>query len=110
LDIIVDHVGVDTLPKGVWALAKGGRIVTCGVTSGGKMEINFAPVFFKSLSILGSTMGGLGEMKQVSELVFAQKLCPIVANRFNFEQISEAHSRLDSRKSFGKLLLQINYN
>jgi NADPH:quinone reductase-like Zn-dependent oxidoreductase len=109
LDIIVDHVGVDTLPKGVWALAKGGRIVTCGVTSGAEMQLNLAPIFFKSLSILGSTMGGLGEMKHVSKLVFSGKLQPIVSQRFDFDQISKAHEVLEERRAFGKLLLRINY-
>jgi len=62
LDILVDHVGKDTLPDGIALLAKGGRVVTCGVTSGGAMELHFAPIFFKSLSILGSTMGTMSEM------------------------------------------------
>ncbi|MDP7062532.1 MAG: zinc-binding dehydrogenase [Planctomycetota bacterium] len=109
LDIIVDHVGVDTLPKGVWALAKGGRIVTCGVTSGAEMQLNFAPIFFKSLSILGSTMGGLGEQKKVAELVFSGKLTPIIAERHPMEQISEAHKALDERRGFGKQLMQIKH-
>ncbi len=108
LDIIVDHVGADTLPQGVWALAKGGRIVTCGVTSGAQMEIPFAPVFFKSLSILGSTMGGLGEMKHVSELVFSGKLSPVIDSRFPWAEVADAHRRMEERSSFGKILLQID--
>ncbi len=108
LDIIVDHVGVDTLPKGVWALAKGGRIVTCGVTSGAEMNMNLAPVFFKSLSILGSTMGGLGEMKQVAELVFSGKLKPIVADRFGMDDVALAHKALGDRTCFGKVLLRVS--
>lgn len=108
LDVIVDHVGVDTLPKGIWALAKGGRIVTCGVTSGAEMEINFAPVFFKSLSILGSTMGGLGELKQLSKLVFEGKLHPIIDARFDLADVQEAHRKVAERKVFGKVLLRIS--
>lgn len=108
LDVIVDHVGVDTLPKGIWALAKGGRIVTCGVTSGAEMEINFAPVFFKSLSILGSTMGGLGELKQVAKLVFGGKLHPIIDSRFDFADVQDAHRKLAERDVFGKVLLRIS--
>ncbi len=107
LDIIVDHVGVDTLPKGIWALAKGGRLVTCGVTSGALMEINFAPIFFKSLSILGSTMGGLGEVHQLSKLVFARKLNPIIDSRYPMQEVALAHARLNQRQVFGKVLLQI---
>ncbi|MHC4379819.1 MAG: zinc-binding dehydrogenase [Planctomycetota bacterium] len=107
LDVIVDHVGVDTLPKGIWALAKGGRLVTCGVTSGSQMDINFAPIFFKSLSILGSTMGGLGEMKQLSDLVFSGRLVPIVDARFPLAEVASAHQRVSERKVFGKVLLKV---
>ena len=105
LDIIVDHVGADTLPLGVWALGKGGRLVTCGVTSGAQMELNFAPIFFKSLSILGSTMGGLGEMHQVAKLVFDNKLSPIIDSEFSIDDIQAAHRKVAERDVFGKVLI-----
>ena len=105
LDIIVDHVGADTLPLGVWALGKGGRLVTCGVTSGAQMELNFAPIFFKSLSILGSTMGGLGEMHQVAKLVFDNKLSPIIDSEFSIDDIQTAHRKVAERDVFGKVMI-----
>ncbi|MFT7517534.1 MAG: NADPH:quinone reductase-like Zn-dependent oxidoreductase [Myxococcota bacterium] len=108
LDIIVDHVGADTLPSGVWALAKGGRLVTCGVTSGAEMQLNFAPIFFKSLSILGSTMGGLGEMHHVAKLVFEKKLSPIVDSEFDIQDIQAAHRKVAERNVFGKVIIRIN--
>jgi NADPH:quinone reductase-like Zn-dependent oxidoreductase len=108
LDIIVDHVGADTLPQGVWALAKGGRLVTCGVTSGAEMKLNFAPIFFKSLSILGSTMGGLGEMHHVAKLVFDRKLCPIVDSEFAMRDVQDAHRKVSERDVFGKVLIKID--
>ena len=105
LDIIVDHVGADTLPLGVWALGKGGRLVTCGVTSGAQMELNLAPIFFKSLSILGSTMGGLGEMHQVAKLVFHNKLSPIIDSEFSIDDIQTAHRKVAERDVFGKVMI-----
>lgn len=105
LDIIVDHVGADTLPLGVWALGKGGRLVTCGVTSGAQMELNLAPIFFKSLSILGSTMGGLGEMHQVAKLVFDNKLSPIIDSEFSIDDIQTAHRKVAERDVFGKVMI-----
>lgn len=107
LDVIVDHVGADTLPQGVWALAKGGRLVTCGVTSGSRMELEFAPIFFKSLSVLGSTMGGLGELKRVAELVWRGQLTPVVDSRHALEEVAEAHRKMASREVFGKILLRV---
>ena len=106
-DVIVDHVGADTLPKGIWLLNKGGRLVTCGVTSGAEMKLHFAPIFFKSLSILGSTMGGLGEQKEVAGHVFAGRLTPVVDSRFPFEDVGAAHRKIDGREVFGKVLLQV---
>lgn len=106
-DIIVDHVGVDTLPKGVWLLNKGGRLVTCGVTSGAEMKLHFAPIFFKSLSILGSTMGGLGEQKQVAELVFGGQLRPVIDSRFVLQDIQSAHRKVNERNIFGKVLVEV---
>lgn len=107
LDVIVDHVGKDTMAKGIWTLARGGRLVSCGVTSGSQIEFDFAPIFFKSLSVLGSTMGGLGEMKQVSKLVFQGQLTPIIDSRFELETIADAHARLASREAFGKILVAV---
>ena len=108
LDIIVDHVGKDTLPKGIWLLARGGRVVTCGVTSGAQMELHFAPLFFKTLAILGSTMGGLGELKRIADLVFSGVLQPIVDSRFALEDIAEAHRRMGERQVFGKICVQVD--
>jgi NADPH:quinone reductase-like Zn-dependent oxidoreductase len=81
--------------------------VTCGVTSGGQMELNLAPIFFKSLSVLGSTMGGLGEQRRVAELVFGGRLRPVVDSRFPLEAVREAHARLEARAAFGKILLEV---
>ncbi|RMH03862.1 MAG: alcohol dehydrogenase [Planctomycetota bacterium] len=108
LDVIVDHVGADTLPRGIWLLGRGGRLVTCGVTSGAEMKLNFAPIFFKSLSVLGSTMGGLGDQREVAEHVFAGRLEPIVDSRFPLEGVADAHRRVASREVFGKVLLEVD--
>jgi NADPH:quinone reductase-like Zn-dependent oxidoreductase len=108
VDIIVDHVGLDTLPKGIWVLGRGGRLVTCGVTSGAEMKLHFAPIFFKSLSLLGSTMGGLGDQKRVAELVFSGKLRPIVDSRFTLSEVAAAHRRMHERLAFGKILLEVD--
>ena len=58
VDVVVDHVGADTFDRSIRCLVKGGRYVTCGATSGYEMKTDFRYVYFKSLSILGSTMGG----------------------------------------------------
>ncbi len=108
VDVIVDHAGADTIPQGLWLMARGGRLVTCGVTSGAEMKLHFAPIFFKTLSILGSTMGGLGAQKEVAEHVFAGRLRPVIDSRFPLEQVAEAHRKLADRTAFGKVLLEVD--
>lgn len=108
IDIIVDHVGAETLPGGVGLLAKGGRIVTCGTTSGPKTTLNFAPIFFKGLSILGSTMGSPGELLELSRHVFAGRLTPVIDSIFPLADVREAHDKMARRDLFGKILLKIS--
>lgn len=105
VDVVIDHVGASTLPGSLKALAKGGRVVSCGATSGPKVEVHMNLVFFKSLSILGSTMGGLGEVHEVLAHVAAGRLVPVVDSVLPLSKIADAHRRLEGRDVFGKIVL-----
>jgi len=107
VDVVVDHVGTDTFERSLRCLAKGGRYVTCGATSGFELKTDFRLVFFKSLSILGSTMGGGHELATVLALVASGRLRPIVDRVLPLEQISEAHRILAAREVFGKVVLTL---
>ncbi len=107
LDVVVDHVGRDTFARSIRLLTKGGRYVTCGATSGYELETDFRPLYFKSLSILGSTMGGGQELQTVMSLVAAGRLRPVVDRTYPLEQVAEAHARLASREAFGKIVLTV---
>ena len=104
-DVVIDHVGAATFPASLKCLAKGGRLVTCGATSGPKVEIHLNLVFFKSLSILGSTMGSLGEVHEVLGHVAAGRLDPVVDSVLPLSKVAEAHRRLEARDVFGKIVL-----
>ncbi|MFO0931310.1 MAG: zinc-binding dehydrogenase [Planctomycetota bacterium] len=105
VDVVIDHVGATTLPTSLKCLAKGGRLVTCGATSGPKVEVHLNLVFFKSLSILGSTMGPLGEVHELLGHVAAGRLAPVIDAVLPLAQVAEAHRRLEARDVFGKLVL-----
>jgi NADPH:quinone reductase-like Zn-dependent oxidoreductase len=105
VDVAVDHVGRDTFDRTLRCLARGGRYVTCGATSGPEMATDFRPVFFKSLSILGSTMGGSHELAQVLALVGEGRLRPVVDGVLPLEGVAEAHRRLEERRALGKVVL-----
>lgn len=107
VDVILDHVGVDTWEGNVRSLARGGRLVVCGATSGHVVSTNLRYLFFKNLSILGSTMGNKAELLRVLSLVERGVLRPVVDRVVPLERVAEAHERLESRQALGKLVLKI---
>lgn len=106
VDVAIDHVGTETFDRTVRALATGGRFVLCGATSGFEGKTDLRLVFFKSLSILGSTMGSLGEVHEIAGHVAAGRLKPVVDAILPLAEVREAHRRLESREVFGKILLR----
>jgi NADPH2:quinone reductase len=105
VDVVVDHVGAATFGGSLKCLAKGGRYVTCGATSGPVAEIPLNLVFFKSISVLGSTMGSLGDVHRILDLVASGRLRPVVDAVLPMSRVAEAHRRLEAREVFGKLVL-----
>ena len=107
VDVVVEHVGTDTFERSVKSLARGGRLVTCGATTGAEATINLRLVFFKLLSILGSTMGSLAELHEIMNHVEAGRLRPVVDRVLPLEEIAEAHRVLEAREAFGKVVLTL---
>lgn len=103
--IAMDHIGQPTIGRTIQCLAKGGMVVTCGATGGFDLVTDLRLVFFKSLSILGSTMGSLGELHDVFRLVEQGKLKPVVHTVLPLEQVREAHRILGDREVFGKVIV-----
>jgi NADPH:quinone reductase-like Zn-dependent oxidoreductase len=105
VDIVIDHLGKATFDASLRSLARGGRYVTCGATTGPEAAVNLNLVFFKSLQILGSTMGSLGDVHRCLELVVQGHVRPIVDAVLPLSAVAEAHRRLEAREVFGKLVL-----
>ena len=108
VEVVVDHVGGEVFDKSLRALAWAGRIVLCGATAGAEAKINLRAVFFKSLSILGSTMGSQAELRHVLSLVEAGRLAPVVDRTVPLEQAREAQAALENRGQFGKIVLEVD--
>ena len=104
-DVIVDHVGLATWEQSVLSLARGGRLVTCGATTGADVPLNLRYVFFKNLSILGSTMGPRGSLQAVFRHVAAGRLRAVVDRVLPLSRVGEAHRLLEERGVFGKIIL-----
>jgi NADPH:quinone reductase-like Zn-dependent oxidoreductase len=105
-EVVVDHVGVDTFQESLKCLAWGGRFVTCGATSGSNVELDLKAVFFKNISILGSTMGSKADFIRILQLVATKKLHPIVDTVYPMSELPKAFERLENRNIFGKIVLQ----
>ena len=105
VDIVVENVGQETWERSILALAKGGRLVTCGATTGYDAKTDLRHLFFKGLSLLGSTMGSRSELLQIADLVAARRLRPVIDRVLPFEQAGEAHRLIAARAAFGKIVL-----
>jgi NADPH:quinone reductase-like Zn-dependent oxidoreductase len=108
VDVVFEHVGGDTFERSLRALARGGRLVTCGATSGAEVKVNLRLVFFKLLSILGSTMGSLTELQEIMRHVAAGRLKPVVDRVLPLSAVGEGHRVLESREAFGKVVLLVS--
>ena len=82
--------------------------MTCGATAGFELKTDLRLVFFKSLSILGSTMGGLGEVHRVLRLVERGLLRPVIHAVLPLDEIREAHRILGDREVFGKVVVEVS--
>jgi NADPH:quinone reductase-like Zn-dependent oxidoreductase len=102
----VENTGAATWEKSLQALARGGRLVTCGATTGYEAKTDLRFVFFKSLSILGSTMGSRSELLHVASLLAAGRLRPVIDRVLPLDEVALGHRLLEERAVFGKVLLR----
>jgi NADPH:quinone reductase-like Zn-dependent oxidoreductase len=105
VDVVVEHVGVATWPKSLESLAAGGRLVTCGATTGFDARLDLRYLFSKQYSLLGSFMGTMGELHQVLKFVFRKQLKPVIDRVYPLADIRAAHERLEHKEQFGKILV-----
>ena len=105
VDVVCEHVGTATWDRSQRSLSRGGRLVTCGATTGHDASIDLRVLFTRQISLLGSYMGRKGELLRAAQCFFAGELRPVVDRTFPLEEAAEAHRRLESRDLFGKLVL-----
>ncbi|MFQ5977791.1 MAG: zinc-binding dehydrogenase [Candidatus Heimdallarchaeota archaeon] len=105
VDVVVDSAGQATWEKSIRTLRKGGRFVTCGATTGPVANININLLFWKQLSLYGSTMANRSELDAVLKLIWQNQLRPIVDRMFPLKDAQKAHEYLENGKQFGKVIL-----
>jgi NADPH:quinone reductase-like Zn-dependent oxidoreductase len=107
MDIVVEHVGPATWDKSIKSLSKYGRLVTCGATTGPKVELDLRYVFSRNLSIFGARMGTQREFQELLPFIFSGKIKPLIDKTFSLEQAAEAQIYMEEKKQTGKILLKI---
>ena len=105
VDVVFEHVGKKTWERSLLALASGGRLVTVGATTGWDPTTDLRHVFYRQLSVLGSTMGSKGELFQVLRFVEQGKLRPVLDRVLPLAEAARAQELLSSRAQFGKIVL-----
>ncbi len=105
VDVVLEHVGAATWDKSIRSLAKNGRLVSCGVTTGNIGEINIRKMYQKQLTIMGAALGTTQELRKLIRLAELGLLVPIIDRTLPLEQAAEAHQLLEARKNFGKVCL-----
>ena len=106
-DLLFEHIGPETWAENFRCLAKGGRLVTCGATSGPKVETDLRFVYMRQFTIKGSYMGSHAELLTVLSLLESGKLKPVIDSVFPLERARDAQTHMESRKNFGKIVLKI---
>jgi NADPH:quinone reductase-like Zn-dependent oxidoreductase len=105
VDIVIDSVGEAIWTSCVRALARGGRLVVYGATTGFRGELDLRVVFWKQIEVLGTTMSNRSEFEEVMRLVFSGALKPVVDTVLPLAEIRAAHERLERGEHFGKIVV-----
>lgn len=108
VDVVFENVGEAAWAAAMKSLVRGGRLVTCGATSGDQPGADLRRLFIRQLHVLGSTMGTVAELHQL--LAFCQRhgVRPVIEQSFALDQVHAALERLESGQQFGKIALTID--
>jgi alcohol dehydrogenase len=108
VDVVFEHVGKDTWPGSLLSLRRGGRLVTCGSTSGVSAETNLMMLFQQQLRLIGSFGCRMGNMVDVMEKMAKGIVRPVVDSEIAFGDLEAALKRMESRQVFGKIVMRVS--
>jgi 2-desacetyl-2-hydroxyethyl bacteriochlorophyllide A dehydrogenase len=106
VDLVVEHIGGDVLPKVFECLARGGTVVTCGATAGREITMNLWPFFVKQHRLIGSYGRNRADITAALEWAAAGRLKPVIDSIFPLDRTAEAFAHLRSRNFLGKVLIE----
>lgn len=107
VEVVFENVGPETWEKSIRCLAKNGRLVTCGSTSGPEVQVSLRTLFMRQLSISGSIMGTRRELMDIVKLFLTGRLRNTIDSVFELKDARKAQEKMLQRKNFGKIVLEI---
>jgi NADPH:quinone reductase-like Zn-dependent oxidoreductase len=107
VDVVIENVGAAVWSAAMKSLVRGGRLVTCGATSGDQPPADLRRIFIRQLQILGSTLGDYSEFSDLLGFVERQSIVPVIDSEYPLERIHDALNRLESGQQFGKVALNL---
>ncbi|MDF0644010.1 MAG: zinc-binding dehydrogenase [Nitrospira sp.] len=105
VDVVIEHIGPEVWEQCLASLARGGRLITCGATTGAEVKLDLRYVYSRQFTIKGSYMGTRAELVKAAELVGQGKLKPVIDRTYPLKEARAAQEQLLSRKFFGKVVL-----
>src|SRR5215475_12172628 len=102
VDVVVDYVGADTWVRSLRSARRGGRVLTCGATTGFAPQTDLRQIFFRQVQVIGSTMGSHREFLDVMKCVFAGRLRPVIDRVLPLSEARKGHELIERRAVFGK--------
>ena len=108
VDVVVDYIGADTWVRSLRSARRGGRVLTCGATTGFAPQTDLRQIFFRQVQVIGSTMGSHREFLDVMKSVFRGQLKPVIDRVLPLSDARQGHELIESRAVFGKIVLKID--
>ena len=108
VDVVIDYVGKETWVKSLKSLASGGRLLTCGATTGYDPQTDLRHIFYRQLEVIGSTMGSRNDLMAPLNLILEGRMRTVVGAVFDLEETAEAHRVMEERRALGKIVLKVS--
>jgi len=108
VDVVFEHTGATTWPGSILSLKKGGRLVTCGATSGFDAKTDLRHVFYRHLTILGSMMGSKSDLLAAMKFIESGQIRAVIDRTLPLAEARKAHELIEDRAQFGKVVLVID--
>ena len=107
VDIVIEHIGPEVWDQCVESLARGGRLITCGATTGGEVTLNLRALYARQITVKGSYMGTRAELVKAADLIGRGLLKPVIDRTFPLQEARAAQELMLSRRFFGKIVLTV---